>query len=91
MHAVPIRDEWVADTAQRVVIGPPDGDLTNPDIASLEVVAVDDPLGFVTLTSIWVLDDEERAAIAAGGGIMLTVSAPHPVTSIAVFPPGALA
>lgn len=84
MRAIPIEPEWVVPGARRVVIAAPNGDLTDPDIPPLEVVlAIDVTDGTVSLSSIWVPDDEERAAIAAGGVVVLTVGgAEHPVVAM---------
>lgn len=68
MRGIPITDDQVPDGLRRVVLAGPDGDLTSTEVASLEVITGDG-----MMTSVWQLTDVERAAIAAGGVVVLVV------------------
>lgn len=82
MRPIPIEDAWVPPGCVRRVLSAPNGDLNDPDVAPLEVV-VDVDGGSVGLSSFWLLTDEERESIAAGGVVVLTVVGPaHPPVAL---------
>ena len=60
---IPETDVWAG--GRRLVIGPPDGDLTNPAIASVEAIVDQDELG-ISFSMRMVLDYEDVARITAG-------------------------
>lgn len=68
------------------VLGAPAGwDQGDLPCSALPVTVEQDTEGHVYLTSYWQLSDEERAAIAAGGLVKLTVvDNAHPVVALGV-------
>ena len=73
MRPTPIPDNEVWSGAVRRVIAPPDGDLTNPDIAPVEALVDRDPhSGALNLSVRCTLDDDDLATLQAGGVIWLT-------------------
>lgn len=86
MRAIPIPDgvaESVGGT--RVVIGEP-GDPTRDDIRPCEYIVLPSALypGRPTITALVDLDDDERAAIAAGAKLWLTLDGGELPWSLAV-------
>ena len=73
MRPAPIPAEAVWDGARRVVIAPPGGDLTDPDIAPVEAV-VDRPesLGGIRLSVRCVLEPGDLEKLAAGGHVWVS-------------------
>ena len=71
MRAGLIPDREILEGAVRIVMAPPDGDLTNTDIAATEMVVVAGPRG-PEYSARMVLTDAERAAVAAGAPVWLT-------------------
>lgn len=55
MRPIPIPDAWVPEGAERRVLAAPGGDLTDPDVAPLEVL-----VGTDTYTSFWVTEPSDR-------------------------------
>lgn len=69
MRPIPIPDNAIPDGCKRFVIAPPDGDLTNPQVAPVEAVAgvVD---GQVTMAMLVALEDgdiDRLIALRDGG------------------------
>lgn len=71
MRAAPIPDAEVPEGARRIVMAGPDGDLTSTDIGPAEMLLVVGANG-PEYSARMVLDDEERAALAAGAPLWLT-------------------
>lgn len=71
MRAGLIPDREIPEGARRIVMAPPDGDLTRTDIAPAEMVVVVGEHG-LEYSARMVLTDEERAALAAGAPLWLT-------------------
>ncbi len=71
MRPAPIPDAMVWEGARRVVIAPPDGDLTNPDIAPVEAV-VDRSPGVPVLSVRCVLEDDDLDKLQAGGNVWIS-------------------
>jgi hypothetical protein len=73
MRPAPIPAEAVWPGARRVVLSPPSGDLTDPNIAPLEVV-VDSPesLGGVRFNARCVLEEGDLEKLAAGGHVWVS-------------------
>ena len=89
MRAIPIPDDHIPDGTTRHVLAEPGGDLTNPDIAPLEVVISDkDYEGLRLFASLWKLEDDDLAVLQKNGGkFWLTVYSPaHPVVAMVVDP-----
>lgn len=73
MRPTPIPDAEVWEGAVRRVISPPDGDLTNPDIAPVEAVIDRSPsTGAVNLSVRMELEDDDLEKLAAGGMVWVT-------------------
>lgn len=75
MRAVPIPDGLAeASGGQRVVIGEP-GDPTRDDVRPCEYILTESTLypGRPCVTALIALDDDDRAAIAAGALLTLTL------------------
>lgn len=75
MHAIPIPDGMAeAAGGRRVIIGEP-GDPTRDDVRPCEYIATESQLypGRPCVTALVELDDDERATLAAGGRILLTL------------------
>lgn len=73
MRPVPIPDEAVWSGAQRVVMGAPDGDLTNSTIAPVEVV-VDrvESTGGLCYSARCVLEPGDLEKLQAGGHVWVS-------------------
>jgi hypothetical protein len=69
MRPVPIPDESVPEGCKRYVISPPDGDLTNDQIRSVEAVAgiVDGAVHISVLVALEPGDLERMQAMQPGG------------------------
>lgn len=92
MRAVPIPD-GVAEAAGgvRVVIGEP-GDPTRTDVRPCEYIVRPSELypGGHTFTVLVVLDDDERAAVADGHWVALTLDGAEVPWSLQVVPPAGI-
>lgn len=91
MRPIPIPDELVPDGAIRTVLSAPNGDLTDDQIAPLEVVIEELRHGDVETvmwTSRWTLTDEERERVAAGEAIEISLigMGSHPPIYVEVAP-----
>lgn len=90
MHPVPIPDEEVWDTALgRIVVGAPDGDLTNESIYAVEAVV--DLVGLENrlvrrFCVKLVLEDGELEHLAAGGCVWLETLGSVPVFNVYARP-----
>lgn len=71
MRAAPIPDDEVPEGARRIVMAGPDGDLTCTGIAPAEMLVMAGEYG-LEYTARLVLDEAERAAVAAGRPVWLT-------------------
>lgn len=73
MRPTPIPDHEIWDGAVRLVISPPDGDLTNPDIAPVEALVDQSPsTGAQNLSVRCELEDGDLEKLQAGGTVWLT-------------------
>lgn len=73
MRPTPIPDNEVWTGAIRRVIGPPDGDLANPNIAPVEALLDRAPdTGALNISVRFVMEDGDVEKLAAGGTIWLT-------------------
>lgn len=85
MRPIPIPDECVGPGVKRLVIGPPDGDLTNDRIRPVEALAgvVDDEVRIVVLVAFEDGELDRLRQMADGGtgpgtaAIWLTMSTPQ--------------
>jgi hypothetical protein len=86
MRPTPLTDEQVAQLGggTRRVLAAPNGDLLDEHVAPLEVV-IQCPDDGIQVTSLWILDDDDRAAIAAGALIKLSVIGGQPPVALEVF------
>ena len=74
MRPTPIPDAEVPYGSVRIVVAPPDGDLTNPDIAPVEVLAERAADGVSPMFHIrCALDAGDLEQLAAGGNVWLTM------------------
>lgn len=71
MRAGLIPDDEIPEGARRIVMAPPDGDLTRTDIAPAEMLLVAGEHG-LQYSARMVLTDEERAALVDGAPLWLT-------------------
>lgn len=71
MRPAPIPDAAVWPGAQRMVIAPPDGDLTNPDIAPVEALVDQASIGR-RLSVRCVLEDGDLEILARGGAVWVS-------------------
>lgn len=71
MRAGLIPAEEIPAGARRIVMAPPDGDLTRTDIAPAEMLLAVGEHG-PEYSARMVMTDEERAALAAGAPLWLT-------------------
>ena len=71
MRAGLIPDNEIPADAHRIVMAPPDGDLTRTDIAPAEMIVQQGPHG-LQYSARMVLEPGEREAIAAGAPVWLT-------------------
>ena|SRR5437868_2756259 len=73
MRPAPIPDTEVWPGARRLVVSPPDGDLTNLDIAPVEALADRSPsTGALNLSVRCVLEEGDLEQLQAGGEVWLT-------------------
>lgn len=73
MRPTPIPDAEVWEGSTRIVVAPPGGDLTNPDIAPVEALADRSPsTGHQTLSVRCVLEDDDLELLQLGGTVWLT-------------------
>ena len=73
MRPTPIPDAEVWEGAERRVLGAPDGDLTNPDIAPVEALVDRSPTtGALNLSVRCVLEEGDLEKLQAGGTIWIT-------------------
>lgn len=80
MRPVPIPDHHVPDTwdpeaktgHRRVVIAPPDGNLTNEEIRPVEAIVYDDPNGLRTITVLVAPEDGDVEVLQAGGHLAIS-------------------
>lgn len=85
MRPIPIPDECVGPGVKRLVIGPPDGDLTNDRIRPVEALAgiVDDEVRIVVLVAFEDDELERLQRMAAGhtgpgqAAVWLTMTTPQ--------------
>lgn len=78
MRPAPIPDEAIWEGARRVVFTAPDGDLTNPDIAPVEVLT--DQVGDTGQCRVnvrCVLEEGDLDKLAAGGTVWLSIHGHH--------------
>lgn len=74
MRPTPIPDDAVWPGAVRIVVAAPDGDLTNPDIAPVEVVADRAEDGVHPRFHVRaILEPGDLEQLAAGGHVWLTM------------------
>lgn len=71
MRPSPIPDDAIWDGARRVVFSAPDGDLTNSDIAPVEVL-VDAEGGVPRISARCVLEDGDLDKLARGGTVWVS-------------------
>lgn len=71
MRPTLIPAELVWEGARRIVMSPPDGDMLNPEIAPLEMIATAGPRG-VTFSARCILEDGELERLTAGGHVWIT-------------------
>lgn len=86
MHAVPFPDDLL-EGARRVVIGEP-GDPTRDDVRPCEYAVTPSEL-YQGRPRVWVvvdMTDEERAALAAGGRVLLSMDGGELPWSLDVLP-----
>ena len=86
MRPAPIAAEYVPDGARRVVVAPPDGDLTNPDIAPVEALTWQHE-GARMLAVRIVPDEGDLDKLAAGGDVWLTFHGSMPPFALTVTGP----
>jgi hypothetical protein len=90
MRPTPIPDAEVWEGATRIVVTPPGGDLTNPDIAPVEALADRSPsTGHQTLSVRCILEDDDLELLQLGGTVWLTFwgrMVPWSVTVLAPMP-----
>lgn len=88
MRPIPIPDGVAeASGGRRVVIGEP-GDPTRDDVRPCEYVVTPSAIypGRPCFTALVELDDDDRAVIAAGGRLALTIDGAELPWSIATYP-----
>lgn len=73
MRPAPIPDEALWPDSRRIVMAPPGGDLLDPDIAPLEMVADVGQLG-IRYSARCVLEDGDLDKLAAGGHVWISFS-----------------
>lgn len=74
MRAAPIPDEAIWEGARRVVFTAPDGDLTNPDIAPVEVLVDKGGVtGTCRINVRCVLEPGDTEKLNAGGTVWLSI------------------
>jgi hypothetical protein len=89
MHPAPIPDDAVWEGSHRMVMGPPDGDLTNPDIAPVEVLVDRSSIGGLRYSTRCVLDPGDLATLQAGGAVWVSFyGAVVPFSVDVTGPPG---
>jgi hypothetical protein len=73
MRPAPIPAEAIREGARRIVVAPPGGDLTDPDIAPVEAV-IDRPegLGGIRLSVRCVLEPGDLEKLTAGGHVWVS-------------------
>ena len=73
MRAVPIPDEAMWPGSRRIVMAPPDGDLTNPDIRPVEMlVDLAESIGGLRYSTRCVLEPGDLAKLQAGGHVWVS-------------------
>lgn len=73
MRPTPIPDAEIWEGATRIVVAPPGGDMTHPDIAPVEALVDRSPsTGHQTLSVRCVLEDDDLANLQAGGTVWVT-------------------
>lgn len=73
MRPAPIPDEAVWEGSQRIVIGPPDGDLTSTGIAAVEaVVDVAPDTGMQRISVRCVLEPGDLEKLSGGGTVWIS-------------------
>lgn len=72
MRVTPIPDDAVWEGARRVVIGPPDGDLTGPIRAVEAVLSASESTGMPVLSVRCALEPGDLEALAAGGHVWVS-------------------
>lgn len=73
MRPAPIPNEAIWEGAQRLVISPPDGDMTRTDIAPVEVlIDVAPDTGIPRISARCVLEDGDLAKLSAGGAVWVS-------------------
>lgn len=72
MRPAPIPATAVWEGARRVVMSPPGGDLTDPDIAPLEVVVDRPQIGGLRYSARCVLEDGDLEKLTAGGHVWVS-------------------
>jgi hypothetical protein len=88
MRPTPIPDHEIWEGATRKVILPPDGDMTNPDIAPVEALVDRSPsLGSVRLSVRCELEDDDLHQLQAGGTVWITFWGGMVPWSTSVLPP----
>lgn len=90
MRPTPVPDHEIWEGARRMVIAPPDGDLTNPTIAPVEAVADQAPDGSLNLSVRCVLEDGDLDKLQAGGTVWITFwghMVPWAITTVAPVDP----
>ena len=75
MYAIPISDEILSlyPEGSKMVISPPDGDLTNETIAPIDAIVGTHVEGYPCIRVVFKLDDEEIERVKLGMPIMLTI------------------
>jgi hypothetical protein len=86
MRVTSIPSEVVWPGAERVVVGPPDGDPTGPIRAVEAVVDVSESTGVPRLSVRCALEDGELERLAAGEHVWVTFYGGCPVFSMDVAP-----
>jgi hypothetical protein len=81
-----IPDDEIWAGATRIVMNPPDGDLTNPTIRAIEMLADRAPDGTQTFSARCVLEPEDLAALQAEGTVWITFYGGVPPFSVTVQP-----
>lgn len=90
MRPIPIPD-GVAEVngGRRVIYTAPGGDMLDDDVRPVEAIVIDDPVDLVQVAVLIELDDDDRAAAAAGLPIWLSFKGGMPIWGISFADPAA--
>lgn len=87
MRPVPIPDHLVRPGQIRRVLAPPSGDLCDPHVAPIEILATrPDPNGWWLMQSLWVPVGTDHPAPADAVVVLTVVGGTHPPVALEILP-----